>query len=114
MKKSRKILYFGLALASLSCLVGFFLLISPEEKPLVYVFLPVIFVWAFLFSLVRLITVVVFKKTSRMYTVMGFVGVSFVVLIFLLSGVGQLTIRDVVLMSALALIGSFYFYRAWV
>jgi hypothetical protein len=112
MKKllNRSVLAF--AVSSLS-LLGFFLLVNPEGKPLPYIFLPVVLIWVMLFSFAQILIKVVFKDTSRMRTVIVFVAVSFIVLLLLLSGIGQLTVSDVVLASVLVMVSTFYFYRTW-
>lgn len=102
-----------LMITSLTCLVLLFLLVQPEGKPLVYIFFPVVLMWLFLYSVVQVIFGLLFKERSLMRSILAFVGVSFVVLLILLSGVDQLTVTDIVLSSGLVLVSSFYFYRMW-
>lgn len=98
---------------STMCLFGFFVFVSPEGKPLPYIFLPVILTWIMLFSFAQFISKLLFKDSSRVRTVIVFVCVSFAVLILLLSGIGQLTASDIVLASVLVIVSTFYFYRTW-
>lgn len=102
-----------LLVTSFAVLVGFFFMIDPEGKPLPYIFVPVVLVWVFLFCFVQTIFSLIFNKHSRIRSIISFVGVSMVVLLLLLSGVGQLTTSDIVLSGGLVLISSFYFYRMW-
>lgn len=88
--------YTVVALSSLFAIAASFLLISPENKPLPYIFIPVVLVWIFLFSLVRATFAVIFKAESRIRMLMVFVCVSLFVLLGLLSGVGQLSVSDVI------------------
>jgi len=94
-------------------LLGFFLFINPEGKPLPYIFLPVVLIWVMLFSFAQIIMGLFFKESSRVRTIMVFVTVSFMVLLLLLSGIGQLTGSDIVLASVLVIVSTFYFYRTW-
>jgi hypothetical protein len=105
--------YTVVALVSFSAIVATFLLISPENKPLPYIFIPVVLVWLFLFSLIRSTFAVIFKTESRVRTLMVFVCVSLLVLLGLLSGVGQLSISDIILAFSLVVVSTFYFYRMW-
>jgi len=105
--------YSLVVVVSFSAIVASFLLISPENKPLPYIFIPVVLVWVFLFSLVRSLFAVIFKAESRIRTLMVFVCVSLFVLLGLLSGVGQLSVSDVVLAFSLVVVSTFYFYRMW-
>lgn len=100
-------------IASFTALVLLFLLVQPEGKPLIYIFFPVVLIWLFLFSLVQIIFGMLFSERNLMRSIIAFVGVSFVVLLILLSGVDQLTVTDIVLSSGLVIVSSFYFYRMW-
>jgi len=102
----------GLVL-SLGLLILFFLFVNPAGKPLVYIFLPVVLVWVFLFCLLQILTNFLFKQRSLLRSILSFMAVSTAVLLLLLSGVDQLTGVDVVLSVGLVLISSFYFYRMW-
>jgi hypothetical protein len=102
----------GLVL-SLGALVSFFLFVQPEGKPLIYIFVPVVLVWVFLFCLTQIIMGQFFKESSLLRSILSFMGVSSVVLLLLLSGVDQLTTMDIVLSVSLVMISSFYFYRMW-
>ena len=105
--------YTALAIISLSAIIAAFLLIAPEDKPLPYIFIPVVLAWIFLFSSVRVAFALILKKESRIRTLMVFVCVSLLVLLGLLSGVGQLSASDVILAFSLVVVSTFYFYRMW-
>jgi len=105
--------YTVLAVTSLSAIIASFLLITPDNKPLPYIFVPVVLAWVFLFSLVRVAIAVISRDESRIRTLMGFICVSLVVLLGLLSGVGQLSLSDVILAFSLVVVSTFYFYRMW-
>jgi hypothetical protein len=94
-------------------LFSFFVFVSPEGKPLPYIFFPVVLIWIVLFSFAQIISRLLFKESSRVRTVIMFVCVSFAVLILLLSGIGQLSASDIVLASVLVIVSTFYFYRTW-
>lgn len=55
----------------------------------------------------------IFKEESRIRTLMSIVCVSLTVLLGLLSGVGQLSVSDVILAFSLVVVSTFYFYRMW-
>jgi hypothetical protein len=102
-----------LALSSFSALVLIFINIDPEGKPLVYIFVPVVLVWIFLFSLLQIVLSIFFKQKSLLRSIISFIGVSTVVLMLLLSGVNQLKGIDIILSAGLVIVSSFYFYRMW-
>lgn len=113
MKKTHLKKRIVLTVASLISLISLFLLVQPEGKSLIYIFIPVLLLWIFLFSLVSIMMILVFKTNTRLHTIATFVGVSAVVLMVLLSGVDQLTVTDVVLATGLVAVSGFYFYRMW-
>ncbi len=94
-------------------LTAVLLLIDPTDKSVVYILLPVILSWVCLFSLLQVIGTIVLRGRHALYTVFSMVMASAAVLLLLLSGLGQLTIRDVVLTLLLTSIASFYIYRTW-
>jgi hypothetical protein len=98
---------------SLVLLVLFFLYVDPEGKPLVYIFVPVLLAWVFLFCLVQILSGFIFTDRSLLRSILSFVGVSISILLLLLSGVDQLTSIDIVLSVGLVAITTFYFYRMW-
>lgn len=100
-------------LISLSVLVIVFTSINPENKPLVYIFLPVVIGWIFLFSLLNLLIILIFREKTRLQGLLTFAVVSSSIILLLLSGIDQLTVRDVLLTAFLALTSAFYFYRSW-
>lgn len=103
----------GLLIGSLLLLVTVFLSVDPEGRPLIFVFVPVLLIWVALYSGAKLSIEVFFKNPSKMHSVIAFVASSFLVLLFLLSGIGQLTLRDVILVLSLGVVSGFYFYRTW-
>lgn len=113
MNKKLIIMHSVLSIISFSAIITMFLLISPQNKPLPYIFIPVVLAWIFLFSLSRVFFAVVFKEESRMRILMSIVCVSLTVLLGLLSGVGQLSVSDVILAFSLVVVSTFYFYRMW-
>lgn len=112
MKKKIKLL--AVFTASIGLILLIFVSVNPEGRPLIFIFLPVLLLWAILYSGISLLLEIFVKKTTKAQSVITFVGTSLLVLLFLLSGVGQLTLRDIVLVVSLGIIGSFYFYRTWV
>lgn len=108
--KLRLLLVFSI---SVTVIIGLFLLVNPEDKPLIYVFIPVLLLWVALFSFVRLLTEIFIDRPGKLHRVIAATGVSFAVLLFLLSGIGQLTAVDFILLLVLGVISVFYFYRAW-
>lgn len=109
-----KIKFLIVFIASSALLISIFVLINPENKPIFYVFIPVLLMWVTLYALARLILSFLVNNSTKLQKVFIFVGCSLLILLLLLSGIGQLTIRDVVLVLCLAVIGGFYFYRSWV
>jgi hypothetical protein len=102
-----------LCLSSFSALILLFTNVDPEGKPLIYIFVPVILLWLFLFSLLQIVLTIVFKQRSLLRSIISFIGVSTLVLMLLLSGVNQLTSIDIILSVGLVAVSSFYFYRMW-
>ncbi len=105
-----------LSATALLCMGGLFvafLFINPIDKPLIYVFIPVVLFWGLLFSVIHLVSRVIYPGKSKVRSILIFVSVTTIVLLLLLSGVGQLTVGDVVLTVCLSAISSFYFYRSW-
>jgi hypothetical protein len=100
-------------LVSLIALMSLFMLVNPENKPLPYIFGPVLLAWVFLYSLSRSILSIIYTEDSRVRSLIVFVSVSLVVLLGLLSGVGQLSVSDVILAFSLVAVSTFYFYRMW-
>lgn len=90
-----------------------FLLVNPREKPLPYIILPVVIVWILLFSVLRALALIVRKRETRLTKIILFSVTSMAVLLLLLAGIGQLQPVDIALVSALAILLSFYFYRSW-
>ncbi len=110
----QKIKLLMMFIASLTVLVLLFILVNPENKPLILIFLPVLLVWITLYSLTKLAVLTFISKPTKLHTVISFMLTSLVVLIFLLSGIGQLTLTDIVLVVLLGSVSGFYFYRTWV
>lgn len=108
-----KLRYTTLLGASSGLLAVIFLLINPQDKPIAYIFVPVLLVWLILYSVARLALLLFIKEPSKLHVVIASVSVSLLVLLFLLSGIGQLTLPDVVLVVSLGAVCAFYFYRSW-
>lgn len=104
---------FLVAILSLSGLIVFLITVNPDDKPLFYVFVPVVLVWIFLFMVSQIIITVVFDKKSRIKSILSVSIVSTIVVLLLLSGLNQLTVADIILSTSLVLVASFYFYRMW-
>lgn len=100
------------AVASL-LLLATLMLINPTEKSIIFIFVPVALVWVMLFSLCRMYILLFVRHNKKLYTVLSFVSVSVVILLLLMSGIGQLKIIDIALVGLLACISAFYFYRSW-
>ncbi len=91
----------------------FLLFVNPRNKPFSVILLPIIFIWITGYSLLMLVFGLLIKKWKRTYTIVVTVLISLIVSLLLLSGVGQLSLIDVLLTSALTIIGAFYFSRSW-
>jgi hypothetical protein len=113
MTKKNLLKYLFVPILSLGGLVFFFVSVNPEGKPLVYIFIPVVLLWIFLFTVVQGLLMVIFKKKSQLRSILSIAGVSTVVLLMLLSGVNQLNVADIILSFSLVMVSSFYFYRMW-
>lgn len=109
----KKLSHLSIILVGTASLITMFLFVNPEDKSLIYIFIPVIILWITLYNSVKLLLLVFMKQPSKLHTVFAFVGVSFLILLFLLSGIGQLSTRDIVLVVCLAVVSGFYFYRTW-
>jgi hypothetical protein len=113
MNKKLILKYLLIPIVSLVLLIFFFVSIDPEGKPLIYIFIPVVLLWVFLFTTLQGVLMTIFKNKSQLRSILSVAGVSTIVLLILLSGVNQLTTADVILSFGLVFIGSFYFYRMW-
>lgn len=102
-----------LALVSFITLACVMLFIDPTNKSVVYILIPVLLVWLASFSVLQVTGLIIFKGQNALYTIFSMVVTSAGVLLMLLSGLGQLSIRDMVLTLLLTLIASFYVYRTW-
>ncbi|MFT4532063.1 MAG: hypothetical protein ACI9T8_000064 [Candidatus Saccharimonadales bacterium] len=101
------------AVLSTSCLAGVILLIDPTNKSVIYTFIPIIFSWISSIAMIQLVLLVLLPKPKRLYFILGTVGVTVSMILFLMSGLGQLTGRDILLSSSLVVLCTFYFYRSW-
>jgi hypothetical protein len=113
MNKKAFFKYLLVSILSLVGLVFFLINVNPEGKSLIYVFIPVVLVWLFLFNSSQMILEFVFKKKSQLRSILSVAGVSTAVLLLLLSGLNQLTTADIILSVGLVAVSSFYFYRMW-
>jgi hypothetical protein len=114
MNKKKEILKYSLlSFVSLVSLIAFFVQINPEGRPLIYIFVPVVFAWTFLFGVAQSVLTLLFQEKSSLRSILSIAIVSTAVLLLLLSGVDQLTVADIVLSFGLVIMSSFYFYRMW-
>jgi len=111
--KKSMIVYALIATTSLAILVTLITSINPIGKPLLLIFVPVVLGWVFLYALGQCIFILIARRKSKLFSVGYFSLVSVVILLLLLSGMNQLTLRDVLLTVLLAVISGFYFYRSW-
>lgn len=100
-------------LLSFFSLLLFFLFVNPSDRSLVFVFIPVLLFWFLLFFVSQIGIQLLSKGSSRILQALSIISVSTVVLLILLSGIGQLSTTDVVLTACLCAVCSFYFYRSW-
>lgn len=111
--RNKMILQAGGFLLSLCLLLFFFLFIDPSNRSLVFVFIPVVLFWLLLFFLSQMLIGLFVRRNKRLFTILAIIAVSTVVLLILLSGIGQLSVVDIVLTTCLCIVCSFYFYRSW-
>jgi hypothetical protein len=103
-----------LFVASSTVLITILTLIDPTGRPVIYTFLPIIVTWVVLITLIQLIFLFFLTgKPKRLFMILNILAVSIGMLMFLMSGLGQLTGRDVLLSISLVVICTFYFYRSW-
>jgi hypothetical protein len=100
-------------LVSFFMLISFFLFVNPSDRSLVFIFIPVVLFWLLLFFASQIAIRLFLKDSSRILYVLSTIVVSTIVLLILLSGIGQLSTGDVVLTTCLCAICSFYFYKSW-
>lgn len=103
-------LLLGMSALALSTIL---LLVDPGGKSLIYIFIPILLSWLLLFSIGKLLLFVFYPKHHSLHTYIVLTLVSMAVLLLLLSGIGQLRVVDIVLITSLTLIIAFYFYRSW-
>ena len=114
MKMHTKIIKPGaVGLISFAALASVMLFVDPTNKSVVYILIPVLLVWVTSFCVLQVAGLILFKSQHALYTIFSMVITSAGVLLMLLSGLGQLTLRDMVLTVLLTAIASFYVYRTW-
>lgn len=111
----KKNVYKNIATLIVACvaLLMTLIFINPSEKSIIFVFIPIVLVWVMLFSVCRIYILLFVRHNAKLYTVLSFVAVSVVILLLLMSGIGQLKVVDIALVGLLACISAFYFYRSW-
>lgn len=102
------------AFVSGSLLVGLLLFVDPGRGPLIVLLLPVALLWLVLFHTVQSIRVLLFHQSqSTVITTLIGVVTSAIVLLFLLAGVGEVGLQDIVLVFLLASAVGLYIDRTW-
>lgn len=100
-------------LLSLIALALVLLYVDPTNTSIVYILMPVVLVWVGVFCMLQVFGLLFFRRRNTLFVTFSAVLTSASVLLMLLSGLGQLTVRDVVLTILLTTIASFYIYRTW-
>jgi len=111
--KKKLFIQFSVSLGSFILLFLVLLFIDPSHKPLMYVLIPVVLAWVGVFYAAQSVYLLFNRRNSRLFRIFNFIGTSTLILLFLLSGVGQLSPRDMVLVITLALVSGFYVNRTW-
>lgn len=117
MKAIRKIIdmltYPAVFVVSFVLLLSFFLFTSPSENSFILTFMPLILVWAVMFSFIMLLRPIFGRLPKNHVKTIAVTVASVVMLLVMFSALGQLAFFDIALLLTLAVVGVFYFRRSW-
>lgn len=114
LKVTRTISQAGMATASLAGLIVFLISTQPSEHNFRLSFVPLLFLWIFLYSIVGIFVRLLFRSMRRSLSqVIRIAAASSIVLLIMFRALGQLSAIDIFVMLALVVLGSFYFSRTW-
>jgi hypothetical protein len=112
MGTQKLLLHIVVSLLSFAALLMVLLLINPRDKPLVYIYIPIILASIAIFALLRVFTSIL--TMSKRTSLISSSTLTFsLMLLLVLSGTGQLSWSDIILTVTLSVVGVFYFYRTW-
>ena len=109
----RKRVLLSIFLISLASTALFIVNVDPRGKPLPVLLIPVIITWIMVFTFVKIVSLVFIGKELKLLNVISFAVSTAVIFLLLISGVGELTVGDFVLVVSLVGVGSLYFYKTW-
>ncbi len=104
---------FLISFSTFSSLVLFLFTVSPRDRNIAYVFVPVVLFWISLSFGMLFVSKKLLKTRSLFSKSLIFSMSSITVLLLLMSGIGQLSFGDILLSTSLGVIVVFYFYRTW-
>jgi len=114
MKIPRTIGQATMAVVSAVALALFLVLTQPSEHNFRLSFVPLLFLWIFLYSLSGILIRIAFRTMRHSLSqVIRISAASSAVLLIMFRALGQLSPVDVFVMLALVALGSFYFSRTW-
>ena len=103
----------SVSVAAAVALALFVLNVNPQDKPLPVLLIPVILGWIVVYGFLNILLNLLFNKNHRLNKVISFALTTGAVFLLLISGVGAITVGDLLLVVALVVIGTFYFYKTW-
>ncbi len=97
-------------MSALILLLVFMTSVNPNSAPVAFILVPIILSWVFIYSVTRVVVEYVLKRGSgKVFSILVATGC---VVALLLSGLGQLAVRDILLMAILGIVGVFYYERS--
>ena len=94
-------------------LMSFFLFTSPSENSFILSFMPLILIWAVVFSFIMILKPLFGRLPKTYVKAIAVTLASVVMLLVMFSALGQLVFFDIALLLTLAVVGVFYFRRSW-
>ncbi len=88
-------------------------LVNPENSSVLFIFIPIVLTWIVGVCALKTIISVTKLKNSNLWSIIVYILVSFLIVIMLLSGLGQLTAQDVIITVLLATLVTFYIHRLY-
>jgi hypothetical protein len=91
----------------------FMSVVNPTGRPLYILIVPIVLAWTALYLLLRLLFVLFLRRDSKIQKVLLLAISSALILLLMLSGIGELKTIDIVLVLLLSVVSTVYFYRTW-
>lgn len=100
-------------LISVTSLITFLLLVSPSSSSFIVSFVPLLLIWIGVYSGILSLKFTVKSVSEATVRTLAATVASVVMLLLMFSALGQVSVFDISLLLALAVLGVFYFRRSW-